>query len=181
MTFSDHWLIVMSYAPVIEIRRRTNPMRKLFMAAAALAAFAFVPVFACTSRKTGFSELHEFNDLTIKRNTMDHTYAVFSGYSRCRPVSQTIINNNSLGNACYIGGFSLDTKQLTVQCTSSNGNPKSADFSESVVRATEELTVQSAITGEAEQHNNSTSSDRNEFSTSTIGTYEGPQLKARLA
>ncbi len=133
-------------------------MKKLFIAAAALsafAAFACVPVFAWTSRKTGFSEFYEFDDLTIKRNTMDHTYTVFSGYSRCRPVSQTINNYSPLGNNCYIGGFSLDTEQLTVQCTS--------------------------ISRDTLKNHNSPSGNCSAASNRSIGTYEGTQLKARLA
>jgi len=86
---------------------------------------------------------------------MDHTYTVFSGYSRCRPVSQTIVNDNPLGNNCYIGRFSLDTEQLTVQCTSINR-------------------------GALKTHN-SPSGDCSAASNRSIGTYEGTQLKARLA
>lgn len=97
-------------------------MRRLFIAAAAFsafAAFASVPVIASTSKNTGSFEFTEFDDLTIKRNTMSHTYI-------SRP----------LGNNCYIGFFLFDTEQLTVQSAiagelkKQNNNPISIDGNE---------------------------------------------------
>jgi hypothetical protein len=113
MAFAAEWIIVTSARRLIKARRRSNPMKHLHLAALTACAFAAlcVPASACTSRKTGFTEFMEFDDLTIGRNTMNHTK-----FSKCcTPVSQTVIDSNPLGINCYIGGLSLDTEQLTVQ------------------------------------------------------------------
>lgn len=163
-------------------------MKKLVLAAlsaAALMSFACASASAYTSRKTGFIEFEEFADLTSQRNTMDYTYTVFSGYTRCMPVSQTITSDR-YGSNCYIGGSAIDTVQLTVPGTNTNevqiGNHNSLSVSRRLALNTGELTVRSTTTSEFKgQLNNSTSSDCSESSTSTIGTDEGTQLKARLA
>jgi hypothetical protein len=82
-----------------------------------------------------------------------------------------------------MGGCVLDTSQLTVQCASTiRGDSRSIDYSDSVIRATEQLTVQSTIASELnEQLDNPICSDRSELGNSTTGTDEGTQLKARLA
>ncbi|TMK56502.1 MAG: hypothetical protein E6G51_09715 [Actinobacteria bacterium] len=170
--FVTNRLIVTTDRVRIEHIGKEDPMKRLLVAACAFAAL-LVPAFAYASRKTGLNEFMEFEDLTMERNTMDHTCTLLSEKARCVPVSQAI--------TCYVGGFSLDTAQLTVSSTPVKGNPKPTDFSEGVVRATEQLTVQSTIAGEINQSPNNPSSDRREFTTSTIGTDEGIQLKARLA
>jgi hypothetical protein len=156
-------------------------MKSFFIAACALAA-ALVPASAYTSRKTGFTEFAEIEELIVERNTMGSTCMALSEIKRCIPVSRTI-KSQLLGTDCYMDGFALDTPQLTVQCTSTvKSTPRSIDYSDSVIRATEQLTVQSAIARRGKKQNkNSSDIDGRELSTSTIGTYEVTQLKARLA
>jgi len=64
---------------------------------------------------------------------------------------QTITDRRSLGNTCYIGRFSLDTEQVTVQSATTSK-------------------YQSEVSLFASQ-----------FINSTIGTDDGSRLKARLA
>lgn len=144
----------------------------LACAAAALMAFAgSASALTCTSRKTGFSEFHEFDDLTGERNTMFDPCTVFSGDIRCIPVSK-----------CYVGGSAIGTVQLTVPSTNVNevqiGNHNSLSVSRRLALNTGELTVRSATSNEVQLQ---THINGSEYSTSTIGTNEGTQLKARLA
>jgi hypothetical protein len=156
-------------------------LKLMGLAACAHFALASMSASACIPRTTGFSEFHEFDDLTGERNTMFDPCTVFSGDSRCLPVSQTI-TSDPYGSNCYVGGSAIDTVQLTVPGTNTNeirlGNHNSSSTNDSVIRATPQLTVQSAITNEIQKQNHINGS---EFSTSTIGTNEGTQLKARLA
>jgi hypothetical protein len=155
-------------------------MKKLLMAAYAFAALC-VPASAYTSRKIGFIEFEEFADLTNQRNTMNHNCTVFSGDSRCIPVNQTI-TSDPYGSNCYGGGLSLDTEQLTVLSANTNevqlGNHNSLNANDSVIRATPQLTVHSATTNEVQLQ---THINGGYPSTSTIGTDEFSQVKARLA
>jgi hypothetical protein len=137
LCWSDDWLLISSRALLIETRRRTNPMKYVRMlglaavAAVALCAFAAsacASVLTGTSRKTRFTEFHEFDDLTIKGNTMTHTYTLSSGNTCGKPINQ---HNTSAPN-CYIGGLSLDTAQLTVQSATTNEVQSNIDSREFV-------------------------------------------------
>jgi hypothetical protein len=146
------WIVVARPCFRIEPKRKANAMKRLFMAACALAAL-IVPASAYTSRKTAFCEFMEFEELTVERNTMNHTSTVSSEYTRCVPISQ-VITDSPLVSTCYVGGVELDTEQLTAPY---------------------------ATTSESKaQPDNLISSDFSEFSNSTIGSNEGTQLNARL-